>query len=725
MPSWMTILSLTVGLLLQGAETPKPLQVRLPRLEKAPSMAWEADLEGWKGALQVTDFGMIMPDDKGQSRWPTRAYLAFGPDAFYAALDCRDPEPGKVRAWRHQRDAFGDQELAILDLDPSGRGQSCLRFIVTPLGGQMEGLVQDATGEDYSYDCLWESTGVLTPTGYVVKFRIPYTSLRRLPGDWGVRLLRVVPRERRYGIVWPPMSRDIPCDICQMARASGAPADGVGTPFLLIPFATLRREESRAQETLGRPDTTARLGLDLRYSGASLTLDGTLRPDFSNVEADVDPLQINSRFKVFYAEKRPFFLEGMDLLGIQGAQRQFFSRAVLEPLYGLKASGQDTWASWSVLQARDQSGGDALMSEGASGLEGRATRDTAAVARFPLDNRGSGLSLLATDKTLLGSDNAGGRSAGIYLSQWLGKEFQFVGSAVEALSRLPGDSGPTRTLRGSANSAELDWNSRNGYGWVSSAATSPDLVLVSGFTNLAGYRSNGVGLGWQERWNTGILAQARVALRAYRNDWWDGSPMERSEGLQGYLETSGRWSLNWNWDPTGRAWAGGRSCATRTLTLNPAWKQYAQAQVWARATWTRTPDLDSGDPAHLRAWALGSDGNLSAFVYSASARVSQLSREADGSRLVRARQLTASAGYQFPRSIYAKLQTFVVRYDGLQKNTVDKYAKVLVGWQPNAFTHAYLGWSSRVQRDPTVQALQVERLSERGLFAKLAYALQF
>lgn len=61
------------------------------------------------------------------------------------------------------------------------------RLLTTPLGGQFDGIVTDASGENYAYDCLWDSVGVLTPTGYVVKVRVPYSSLRRRPGDWGLR----------------------------------------------------------------------------------------------------------------------------------------------------------------------------------------------------------------------------------------------------------------------------------------------------------------------------------------------------------------------------------------------------------------------------------------------------------------------------------------------------------------------------------------------------------
>jgi hypothetical protein len=71
-----------------------------------------------------------------------------------------------------------------------------------------------------------------------------------------------------------------------------------------------------------------------------------------------------------------------------------------------------------------------------------------------------------------------------------------------------------------------------------------------------------------------------------------------------------------------------------------------------------------------------------------------------------------------------KTQAFVVRYDGTEVESVDKFLKAFVGWQPNAFTNAYMGWSGQRHRDPTA-IIPSERMVERGLFAKMAYAVQF
>ncbi|MBK9796923.1 MAG: hypothetical protein IPP58_10585 [Holophagaceae bacterium] len=713
---------------LLASQAPNPPRLAIPRLAHPPSMARDTDLSTWAGAMKITEFGMIMPDDKGENRWPTTVHLGWGAEALFVAIEATDPEPSKIHAARHLRDTNqGDFDFVGVDLDPSGKGQSILRFFVTPLGGQIDEIMTDSTGENPSYDCLWDSTGVLTPTGYTVKLRIPYSSLRRMPGDWGLRILRIIPRERRYGISWPRMSKDVQCDICQLAKVSGAPVDRPGSPFLLIPFTSFNRTQSLNTDPVAPAKSQARLGLDLRYATQALTLEGTYRPDFATADADVDPLQINSRFKVFYPERRPFFLEGMELLGAQGAQRQFFSRSIQNPLFGLKASGQADLASWTVLHTKDQDGGLLLGASGASGVEGLPTRDTAAAVKFSTGDRGSGLSLLGTDKALLGGPGpTGGHSGGLYLDQYLGTEFHFIGSAVTAQSHLPQVGGTISSQRGTATSAELSWNTRNWAAWASAQATSPDLLLLSGFTDLQGYRRHTAGFEWRSNWNEGRLASANVSPRWRRLTWWSGEPLERALGLDASFETAGRLSFFLNWDIAGRTWAEDRaqSVAARALTLGGNWRRLSALRIGWNATQARSLELRTGAPSRFRSAALFLYGTVSSLSYNLTGQQSGLDREADDQRLIRARALTATGSWQFPRSVYLKTQAFVVRYDGTATEGVDKFLKAFLGWQPNAFTNAYLGWSGQRRRDPTA-VLPGERTVERGLFAKVAYAVQF
>src|SRR5688572_10497434 len=71
--------------------------------------------------------------------------------------------------------------------------------------------------------------------------------------------------------------------------------------------------------------TSARVGGDLKIGlGPSLTLEATINPDFGQVEAD--PAEVNlTAYETFFAERRPFFLEGTQLLNARG---NFYSRRI-------------------------------------------------------------------------------------------------------------------------------------------------------------------------------------------------------------------------------------------------------------------------------------------------------------------------------------------------------------------------------------------------------------
>ena len=45
----------------------------------------------------------------------------------------------------------------------------------------------------------------------------------------------------------------------------------------------------------------------------TITLDFAYNPDFAQVEADAPVTTANVRFPIFFAEKRPFFLERIDI----------------------------------------------------------------------------------------------------------------------------------------------------------------------------------------------------------------------------------------------------------------------------------------------------------------------------------------------------------------------------------------------------------------------------
>jgi hypothetical protein len=113
-------------------------------------------------------------------------------------------------------------------------------------------------------------------------------------------------------------------------------------------------------------ESDADVGVDVKWNPtANSTIDATIQPDFSQVESDVPQIAVNQRFALFFPEKRPFFLEGADLLN--SPIQLIYTRTITDPQWGLRATGKfgdDT--SYTVLSGRDQGGGLVILPGAAS-----------------------------------------------------------------------------------------------------------------------------------------------------------------------------------------------------------------------------------------------------------------------------------------------------------------------------------------------------------------------
>ena len=101
-------------------------------------------------------------------------------------------------------------------------------------------------------------------------------------------------------------------------------------------------------------------GIDVKYTpNADNTLDGTIRPDFSQIESDTAQISTNQRFALFFPEKRPFFLEGVELLStpIQAV----YTRTITAPDWGGRATGKLAGVNYTALVAEDTGGGSIVV----------------------------------------------------------------------------------------------------------------------------------------------------------------------------------------------------------------------------------------------------------------------------------------------------------------------------------------------------------------------------
>jgi Domain of unknown function (DUF5916) len=142
--------------------------------------------------------------------------------------------------------------------------------------------------------------------------------------------------------------------------------------------------------------------LDLKWRPrADLVVDATLNPDFSQVELDAPQLAGNTQFALFFPEKRPFFLEGADIL--QSPLQVIYTRSVTDPAWGVRATRRSEGFDGTVLVSRDDGGGLVLLPDTyATGYAAQDFKSTASIARGRWQVDGMTVGGLLTDRTLDG-----------------------------------------------------------------------------------------------------------------------------------------------------------------------------------------------------------------------------------------------------------------------------------------------------------------------------------
>jgi hypothetical protein len=105
-----------------------------------------------------------------------------------------------------------------------------------------------------------------------------------------------------------------------------------------------------------REDVNPDAGLNLRLGFSNYALDATANPDFSQVESDEGQVTVNERFALFFPEKRPFFLEGIELFG--SPQTLVYTRRIVDPKAGAKLTGKFGQLGVAHLTAVDQTDTD-------------------------------------------------------------------------------------------------------------------------------------------------------------------------------------------------------------------------------------------------------------------------------------------------------------------------------------------------------------------------------
>jgi Carbohydrate family 9 binding domain-like/Domain of unknown function (DUF5916) len=343
--------------------------VKLLLFAKPPVIDGKLDDDVWKSAPVFKDFYQWRPSDSSPASARTEVFVGYDSRFIYFAFRAYD-DPSKVRASVAKRDSIFDDDSVGLLLDTFNDKRRAYELFFNPLGIQQDGFLTEGGNDDFSVDIVMESKGMVTTDGYTVEVAIPFKSLRYEAGKdklWGLHLLRQIKHVNGEQDSWMPISKDQSGLLSQAGHITGLEGISRERTLELIPSLTLSETGKRKA-----PITTAQIaqggrfvnepikfdpGLTGKYSlTPQVTLDFAINPDFAQVESDQLVVTANQRFPIFFEEKRPFFLEGIDIFRTQIAA--VHTRAIIDPDYAVKLTGKVGRNTLGLLLASDNGPGN-------------------------------------------------------------------------------------------------------------------------------------------------------------------------------------------------------------------------------------------------------------------------------------------------------------------------------------------------------------------------------
>jgi hypothetical protein len=351
--------------------------VTVPRCAVPPVVDGRLDEDCWSSAAVLSGFVQTKPGDNTAPSRETAVLLAYDAQALYVGIRAAD-DPSKVRATVARRDDVLDDDHVVLYLDTFDDRRRAYVLIFNPFGIQQDGIHVEGREIDYSVDVVMQSKGSLTADGYVIEVAVPLSSIRYRAGTgrrWGVHAQRRI-RHLDEEDSWRPLVRGNAGLLDQAGAIDGLDGLQSARLFEVIPGLTVSESGARARPAdrfvTEEPETDPSVTLKIAPT-PNVVLDATVNPDFAQIESDQLVTTANQRFPIFFEEKRPFFLEGIDVF--RTPLEAMHSRTIIDPDYAAKASGKSGRTTFAALLASDNAPGDLSIEErndpGLASLAGR------------------------------------------------------------------------------------------------------------------------------------------------------------------------------------------------------------------------------------------------------------------------------------------------------------------------------------------------------------------
>ncbi len=333
------------------------LEVVPPRVDESIEVDGQLTEAVWAQAAVLGGFSRYAPVDGEPADNATDVLVWYSPTAMHFGIRATAPA-GSVRATLADRDRIQSDDHVIIFLSTYNDGRQAFVFGVNPLGVQLDGALSEGTrgsgggfsglaqgreSPDLTPDYVFQSKGRVTGSGYEVEIRIPFKSVRyqsASPQDWGIHVTRVVP-QRGIEDSWAPAKREGSSFLAQAGKLKALTDLRRGLVLDLNPVGTTRLDGQGGAGGWSYDASRPELGMNLRWGiTPNLTMNGTVNPDFSQVESDAGQFSFDPRQALFFPEKRPFFLDGIEQFATPN--NLIYTRRVVAPLAAAKVTGKIT-----------------------------------------------------------------------------------------------------------------------------------------------------------------------------------------------------------------------------------------------------------------------------------------------------------------------------------------------------------------------------------------------
>jgi hypothetical protein len=331
---------LLIGLQIAGAGD-NPRQVTAVRTHVPPAIDGVLGEPEWMSARPATDFTQFDPEDGKPASEASEVRVLYDNEALYFGCRYFDSDPSAIVSRLARRDNETESDMASIRIDSFHDSRTAFEFTFNVSGVKVDILqYDDGEQEDDSWDAVWDVQTRITGEGWEAEVRIPFSVLRYHAADgdtadqsWGINFIRYITRKKELAR-WAHVSKSESGFVSRFGHLNGLRDIPAPHRVEVLPFALARQSWTPATGRMDRNSSySMEGGVDLKIGlGNSLTIDATVNPDFGQVEADPAVLNL-STFETFYPEKRPFFIEGMQIIrfptfGDGGGPGMFYSRRI-------------------------------------------------------------------------------------------------------------------------------------------------------------------------------------------------------------------------------------------------------------------------------------------------------------------------------------------------------------------------------------------------------------